>query len=371
MSTRGPSHPATRRHQPSLTVGVIGAGWIVRAHAHALHTLNHLDAFPGRIRLKWLYGRDESGARRLADQLDIDRSTTDWREIVDDNDVDVIANVSATSLHAPVSIAAIEAGKHVLCEKPLAGSTTEAEAMVEAAARSRMVTACGFNYRFVPAMRFIQQLVVSGRLGAIRHYRGLYLQDWRGIDPSYRGGGVSSLHAYAHLFDTVRHLLGDPVTLTGTVASFSPDSEDSFIAALQFPGGIAASLEGSTCATGWKGRHRIELNGTDGSVWWDMEEFNRLHVMFTSDQTDGLGGFRDVLVTEGTHPFIAHWWDPGHIVGWDSAMVHMWASFLTSALDRQPRDQVLATFEDGVHASVLADAVRDSSRSGQRIRLAG
>jgi predicted dehydrogenase len=351
-----------------LVVGVIGSGWIVRPHVHALHTLNHLGPLPARVRVKWIYGRRAERMEALARELDVERATTDWRQIVEDPEVDVIANAGADPLHAPVSLAAIAAGKHVLCEKPLAASTEEAREMERAAAGADVLTACGFNYRYVPALRLVKQLLDDGRLGEVRHYRGLYLQDWLSNNPSWPGTLSSTTRHYAHLFDMLRHLVGEPTSVVGTAQSILTEVEDAFLGGFELPGGVSASLEGSSCATGWKGRHRVELNGTEGSVWWDMEEFNKLHVMFTQDQQEGLGGFRDVLVTEPGHPFMEDWWEAGAVIGWQSTFVHEWRAFLRAVLSGEP-DPLQATFHDGVRANELGDALLESAREGRRIEL--
>jgi predicted dehydrogenase len=355
-----------------ITIGVIGSGWIVRAHVHALHTLNHIGPLPARIRLKWIYGRRPERMAALAHELDIEHSTIDWQQIIDDPEVDVVANAGAHPLHAPVTLAAIAAGKHVLCEKPLAVATQEARAMETAAALSSGLTACGFNYRFVPAVRLIHRLVTEGRLGTIRHYRGLYLQDWLSNNPDWPGGtGGSAVRDFSHLFDMLRHLVGEPVSVIGSATSILSEADDTFLGGFEMPGGATASLEASSCATGWKGRHRIEINGTEGSTWWDMEEFNKLHVMFATDQAEGVGGFRDVLVTEPGHPFMEDWWEAGAVIGWQSTFVHQWRAFLGSVLAGKPTDPLQATFHDGVRANELGDAVLRSARDGRRLDLAG
>ena len=355
---------------PQITVGVIGSGWIVRPHVHALHTLNHLAPLPATVRIKWIYGRQPERMAALAAELGIERSTTDWRAIVDDTDVDVVANAGAHPLHAPVTLAAIDAGKHVLCEKPLADETRDAADMVAAADGSNLVTACGFNYRYVPAIRLAHRLIAEGRLGAIRHYRGVYLQDWLSNSPGFLGGiGGSAVRDFSHLFDMLRHFTGEPVSLVGTAQSILSDRDDTFLAGIELAGGATGSLEASSCATGWKGRHRIEINGTHGSFWWDMEDFNRLHVMLVEDQREGLGGFRDVLVTEKSHPLLAEWWEPGHIIGWHSTFVHEWRAFLMSVLAGGPIDPMQATFHDGLRANELGDAVLESARTGRRLDL--
>jgi predicted dehydrogenase len=355
-----------------LTVGVIGSGWIVRAHVHALHTLNHLGPLSARIRLKWIYGRRPERMTVLARELDVERSTVDWQEIVGDPEVDVVANAGAHPLHAPVTLAALQAGKHVVCEKPLAVTTDEARTMHSAAvsAGPAVLTACGFNYRFVPAVRLLRSLLEEGRLGDVRHYRGLYLQDWLSNNPDWPGGtGGSAVRDFSHLFDMLRHLVGEPVSVIGSARSILSDADDTFLGGFDMAGGATASLEGSSCATGWKGHHRIEVNGTLGSAWWDMEEFNKLHVMFTKDQDEGVGGFRDVLVTEPGHPFMRDWWEAGAVVGWQSTFVHQWRAFLQAVLDGGPVDPLQATFHDGVRANELGDAVLASARDGRRLDL--
>jgi predicted dehydrogenase len=357
----------TRRE---IVVGVVGSGWIVRPHVHALHTLNHLGPLPARIRLKWIYGRRAERMEPLARELDVEHFTTDWREIVEDPEVDVVANAGADPLHGPVTLAAIAAGKHVLCEKPLAATTEEARELERAAAQAEVLTACGFNYRFVPALRIVHRLLADGHLGEVRHYRGLYLQDWLSNNADWPGTLSSTTRHHAHLFDMLRHLVGEPLSVIGSATKILSEADDAFLGGFELPGGVTASLESSSCATGWKGRHRVEINGTDGSVWWDMEEFNKLHVMFVADQRDGLGGFRDVLVTEQSHPFMEDWWEAGAVIGWQSTFVHEWRAFLRAVLTGEP-DPLQATFHDGVRANELGDAVLRSAREGRRIELLG
>jgi predicted dehydrogenase len=242
--------------------------------------------------------------------------------------------------------------------------------MEAAAARAGVMAACGFNYRFVPAVRLLHQLLGDGRLGTIRHYRGLYLQDWLSTNPDWPShGGAGAVADYSHVLDMLHHLAGEPRSVIARTTSLMSDTEDAFQALLALPDGGTATLEASRCATGWKGRHRIEIEGTDGSAWWDMEDLNRLHVMFVSDQGDGVGGFRDVLVTEATHPFLSRWWPAGHILGWEHTFTHQWRAFLEAVLDESAADPLQATFADGARAAELADAIHRSAREGRRIEL--
>jgi predicted dehydrogenase len=353
-----------------IRVGLIGTGWIVRAHAHALHSLNHLAPLGCEIRLTSIYGRRAESVSAVAAELGVERWTTDWQQLVEDPDVDVVANVGTNALHAPVSLATLAAGKPVLCEKPLATSPQDAAEMEAAAGRAGVMAACGFNYRFVPAVRLLHQLLGDGRLGTIRHYRGLYLQDWLSSNPDWPShGGAGAVADYSHVLDMLRHLAGEPQSVIARTTCLMSQTEDAFQALLDLPEGGTATLEASRCATGWKGRHRIEIEGTDGSAWWDMEDLNRLHVMFVSDQHDGVGGFRDVLVTEATHPFLGRWWPSGHILGWEHTFTHQWRAFLAAVLDESAADPLQATFADGARAAELADAIHRSAREGRRIEL--
>ncbi len=357
--------------KPTITVGVIGTGWIVRAHVYGIQTLNLLNPHPARIRVKWLYGRKETSASAMASELGAEQWTTSWEQVVDDPEVDVIANVSTNSLHHPVTLAALTAGKHILCEKPLATTVAEAAEMVQAAERAGVLAAAGFNYRYVPAVRLIRNLVDSGELGEIRHYRGLYLQDWQSNNPGWSGAlGGSAVLDFSHVFDLMRHLGGEPRSVSAVATTFLGKADDAFIAAFELGGPSVGSIEASSCATGWKGRNRVEVNGTLGSAWWDMEDFSRVHVMLTKDQSGGLGGFREIVVSEAEHPFMDQWWTAGHVVGWQSTFVHEWRAFLTSVARGEPLEPLQATFADGLRAGQLGAATLRSAAEGVRVACA-
>jgi predicted dehydrogenase len=354
----------------TLGVGFVGYGWISRAHAHALHTLNHIRPIPKRIRLVAIAGRSADRVAPVAEELGFERFATDWREVVEDDDVDVVANVAANEAHAAPSIAALELGKPVLCEKPLGVTAAEALTMLAAAERAGVAHACGFNYRYMPAIRLLRELVESGRLGDLRHFRGLYLQDWMAAPQPLqridRGGAVLD---YSHIVDLLRHLAGDPLTVSAHAARFVAREEDAYVAALDLAGGALASLEASRCASGWKGRQRIEVNGSEGSAWWDMEDLNRLHVFFVADERAALGGFRDILVTEPTHPFLEQWWTPGHALGWEASFVHQWRDFLEAVVQNRAVSPLQASFSDGYEAAVVCDAILSAAREGRRVEI--
>ena len=374
----------------SLGVGFIGSGWMARTHAHALHTINHVAPLTKRIDLVAIAGRRPARVERAASDLGFERWTTSWADVVGDRRVDVVANLAPNDVHAPASIAALALGKPVLCEKPLGRDAAEAKAMLVAAESAGVTHSCGFNYRFVPAVRLAREIAASGRLGRLRHFRAAYLQDWAGspavprdwrFDRSQSGSGA--VGDYSHVVDLLRHLAGEPRSVTGELARFvdrRPDPagsnellpaevEDAYAAVLQLDGGTLATLEASRVATGWKGRQVVELNGSEGSLWWNMEDLNRLHVFFVADERGGLGGFRDVLVTQPDHPFLEQWWAPGHILGWEHTFVHQWQEFLAAVLDGRPVGEEQASFEDGYRAAVVCEAIAASAAEGRRVDI--
>jgi len=342
-------------------------GWIARTHAHALHTINHLAPLPRRIRLVSIAGRDAHGLATAARELGFERWTTSWEELVEDVEVEVVAVVAAIPAHAPVSIATAKLGKHVLCEKPVGANADESQEMLAAVEKAGVTHACGFNYRFVPAVALIRRLVQSGRLGEPRHYRTLYLQDFVAATRNIPESGA--VGDYSHLPDMLLHLGGEPISVSARTTHFHSDAEDAYVASIELRGGALASLEASRVAAGRKGRQAIELNGSEGSVWWDMEDLNRLHVFLARDEAEGLGGFRDVLVTEPDHPYLESWWTPGHVLGWEASFVHQWRSFLEAVLGGRPLPEEHASFEDGCRAAVLSDAILSSAKEGRCIEL--
>lgn len=356
--------------QRAIGVGVLGYGWITRAHAHALHTLNHLEPLGRPVRLVSLAGRRAEPLEQAARELGFERTTTSWQELVDDPQVEVVANLFAAEGHVEPTLAALAAGKHVLCEKPLAPTADAARALRDAAEEAGVTHAVGFNYRYVPAVALAKETIDAGRIGELRHYRALYLQDYQVAGGQPRSsGGAGAVLDYAHLVDMLRFLVGDPEAVSARTASFVSDVDDAYAAILELAGGLLATLEASRVASGWKGRHRIELNGSEGSIWWDMEDPNRLHVFLFTDEREGLGGFRDVVVTQPDHPYLAQWWPPGHVLGWEHSFVHQWRDFLTAVLEERAVPERQASFEDGLRAAVLCEAIQTSAREGRRIEV--
>lgn len=363
----------------AIGIGMIGTGWMARAHTRALRNLTTMLNFPVKIELVGIAGRNSERTTTTAQRWGFREASTDWRSIVDHPDVNVVVNLAANDIHAAPSVSALNLDKHVLCEKPLAIQPDDIANLLQAASSSQCLSATGYNYRFVPAVRVLRDLVKSGRLGTLQHISFGYEQDWAGTTEARSGWRFdnttdgSCVYDFSHILDLLRWIVGEPAQASGVVFTLDHDRlrkavqgvdpEDSFHTMVEMKTGETAFLHASRVATGRKGRQFIEITGSRGAVTWDMEELNHLHVYFESDADSGVAGFRKIMVTEPNHPFQEFWYAPGHGIGWDDTVTHQWISFLcaVTGLDKDvPTD--FATFEDGTHAVRLADAIRASSR---------
>jgi predicted dehydrogenase len=356
-----------------LGIGLIGAGWITRAHGHAIHTINHMKPLSRPLRITALSARRPEQGEPMARALEADRFTTDWQDVIDDPRVDVVANLLRSTEHVAATEAALAAGKPVLCEKPLGVDRHEASRLRDAQARAGVPAVVGYNYRYIPAMRLARELVDSGRLGETVQFRALYLQDHAaGRPPARVPNGSRAVTDYAHIVDFLRYLGNEAESVQASSAVLTEsgfDVEDAYVAAINLRGGGLGSLEASRVAWGWKGRQVVEVNGTQGSLWWDMEDLNRLHVFQATDERERSGGFRDVLVSQPDHPFMDWWWEPGHTVGWAESFAHEWRDFLSAVLDDRPISPEQASFEDGYQVALLCDAIIASAAEGRRVRI--
>ncbi len=357
-----------------IRIGLLGAGWITRAHGHALHTLNHVTPLARPIELAALAARNPDRGAAMARDLGIERFTTDWREVVDDPDIDVIAVLLGETAHLEATDAALALGKPVLCEKPLGRDRFEAAAMLDAARRAGVHAAVGFNYRYMPAMRLARDIVVQRPARTVPAVPGGLSPGpcRRRPCPSRKPNVSRAITDYCHIIDFMRYLGNEAEAVQAVAAKLTPadigvDLEDAYVAAVELRGGGIASLEASRVAWGWKGRQGIEFNGTEGSLWWDMEDLNRLHVFYAADEADGTGGFRDILVSQPEHPFMDMWWPPGHTVGWEHSFAHEWRDFLTAVIDDRRSAVEQASFEDGYQAALMCDAVITAATEQRRV----
>ena len=376
---------------PTLGVAMIGYAFMGRAHSHGWRNARSFFSPPVSPRLAVVAGRNEAAAIDTAQRFGWESVETDWREVLTRDDVQIVDICTPGDTHVEIAVAALEAGKHVLCEKPLANSVAEAEEMVAAAERAEAAgtrSMVGFTYRRVPAIAYAQRLVAEGALGQIRHVRAQYLQDWL-VDPtvplSWRlqkelAGSGALGDIGAHIIDLVQFITGEHLTgvsaLTETfvpqrprgasssgLTSASDDSgqmgevtvDDAAVFLSRLSGGALATFEATRFATGRKNAIRLELNGSEGSIAFDFEDMNVLHVLSGEDLS---AGFTRVLVTEPDHPYLSGWWPPGHVLGYEHGFTHQAVDFLTDiAAGQAPRP----SFRDGLQVQRVLAAVETSA----------
>ncbi|KDN21950.1 Gfo/Idh/MocA family protein [Amycolatopsis rifamycinica] len=368
----------------TIGIGMVGHAFMGAVHSHAWRSVHRFFDPPLVPRLAVLGGRDETRARVAAAKFGWEDVETDWRKLVTRDDVGLVDVCTPGDSHAEIAIAALEAGKHVLCEKPLANSVAEAEAMAEAArrARERGVRAMvAFNYRRVPALAHARNLVASGALGEIRHVRSVYLQDWlsdaqapmtwRLRRESAGSGALGDLGA--HIVDAAQFVTGDVITgvsaLTNTFVKQRPAEnggtdevtvDDTALFLARLSGGAVATFEATRFALGRKNAMRLEVNGSKASLAFDFEAMNELQWY---EGTGTEAGFRRILVTEPQHPYVGAWWPPGHLLGYEHTFTHEVADLLDAigaGTDPAP------SFDDGLRVQRVLDAVEKSAAAQAR-----
>ncbi|MFF0234289.1 Gfo/Idh/MocA family protein [Micromonospora sp. NPDC005252] len=382
---------------------MVGYAFMGAAHSQAWRTVNRVYDLPARARMALICGRDTPKVAEAADRLGWDAYTTDWRDVINSADIDVVDICTPGDSHAEIALAALAAGKHVLCEKPLANTVAEARAMTAAADTARAAgvrSMCGFNYRRVPAVTMMRQMVADGRLGVIRHVRATYLQDWI-VDPQFplvwrlqkdRAGSGALGDIGAHIIDLTQFVVGQRITgvsaitetfvkerplpagssgLAATVdGSGSVDGngsatgpvtvDDAAIFVARLDGGALATYEASRFATGRKNALRVEINGSLGSVVFDLERLNELE-FYDATRPTLEQGFSRILVTESDHPYMSAWWPPGHIIGYEHSFTHQMRDLIEAiATGTDPAP----SFADALQVQLVLDAVTRSADVG-------
>ncbi|WP_109474093.1 Gfo/Idh/MocA family protein [Ornithinimicrobium cavernae] len=369
-----------------LGVAVIGYSFMGRAHSNAWRNVAAFYPDVPPVRMRALVGRDGARVARAAAELGWDSSVTDWRSVLEREDIDIVDVCTPGHLHAEVALAALAAGKHVLVEKPLANSVAECEQLVTAAAAATGRALLGFNYRRVPALALARGLVAEGRIGTVQQVRLSYLQDWLsdpGAPMTWRlrretaGSGVLG-DLGSHAVDQLHYLLGEHVTrASGTLRTFVPERpgpdgteavtvDDAAWATLHTASGVVASLEVSRVATGRKNALTVEVYGTTGSLSFDLERLNELVLTQTGDPRTQAAG--TILVTEPEHPYVDAWWPAGHVLGWDHTFTSQAADFLRAIATGDPAH---ASFEDGLAVQRVLEAVETSHGRGGALTETG
>jgi len=374
---------------PEVGVGMLGYAFMGKAHSNAYKKIPYMMYPPPAIpKLVAIAGRNAEAAQEAAKRYGYEKVYTDWRDLIADPEVQLFDNGGPNDTHAAPSIAAAEAGKHIFCEKPLARTAEEAKTMLDAVTKAGVKHQVAFNYRFVPAIRQAFELIQSGALGRIYHFRAVYLQEW--IMPHYgtpmiwrldkQAAGSGALGDLgAHIIDLGRHLVGEMTSVSAMAKTFIPERpnvdgsmakvevDDAFVACVEFANGAIGTLEASRFAAGRKNHEVLEINGEKGSIRFNMERMNELEVFWIDDQPKETQGFHQVIVTEGYHPWISNWWPHGHIIGWEHTFVHELTHFLDCIVNDKPVAPYGATFEDGYRAACVCDAVLESAASKRQV----
>jgi predicted dehydrogenase len=374
----------------TLNVALIGYKFMGKAHSYALMATPFFFKTGINPVRKVIVGRSEGPLKQAAADFGWDEHSTDWREVVARVDIDVIDIATPPCTHAEIAIAAAEAGKHIFCEKPFTVTVEEARRVLDAVKASGVKHMLGFNYRRVPAIGLAKQLIASGRLGKIYHFRAVYLQDWI-MDPQFpriwklnkKIAGSGPHHELnSHLVDLALHLVGGVSRVVGMEETFikqrpaeaaaaglstmltaeassemqpvDVDDTTSFLA--RFANGAQGTFESTRFAAGRRNHNRIEVNGSKGSVCFDLEDMNRLEYYNADDPAD-VPGWRSIQVNEGCHPYIDHWWPPGHGIGYQNTFVNQFADFFQAiADDTKPSPG----FEEGLENQKVLEAVTQS-----------
>ncbi|MFE4054165.1 Gfo/Idh/MocA family protein [Streptomyces sp. YIM B13518] len=381
-----------RTGKPPLRIGMVGYAFMGAAHSQGWRTAGRVFDLPMSPDMAVICGRDADAVRAAADRYGWAETETDWRALVERDDVDLVDVCTPGDSHAEIALAALAAGKHVLCEKPLANTVAEAEAMARAAEEAQargQLAMVGFNYRRVPATALARRMVAEGRIGALRHVRVVYLQDWL-VDPQFpltwrlrreQAGSGSLGDLGAHIVDLAQYLAGErlagvsaltetfvrerplPTAPSAGLAAVSAAGtgqvtvDDAALFTGRFASGALASFEATRYATGRKNALRIELNGERGSLAFDLERLNELSY-HDGTEPGTHAGFRRILVTEPDHPYLEGWWPPGHGLGYEHTFVHQARDLVHAVAEGRGPDP---SFADGLQVQRVLAAVEESA----------
>ena len=373
---------------PQINVGLLGYNFMAKAHTNAYKKIPYIFWPPAaRPHLHAVCGRTEERVAEAARRYGYSGYYTSWESLVDDPDVQLFDNCSSHHMHVEPSLAALRAGKHVVCEKPLALTASNARRMVDAARAAGTKHMCGFNYRFVPAVRLARDLIEQGLLGDIYHFRTQYLQQSihdpdrpmrRALDPASRTAGSQAILG-CHAVDIARFLVGELATISALAPRFVPERrgpdntpvriewDDASVSLVEFANGAVGTIEASRVATGRSNSLKWEINGSRGSLAFDLERLNELQVYLADAAVPEVVGFQDVLVTQADHPFARVWWPHGHILGWEHAHINELNHLIEAIAHDRDVAPYGATFEDGYRAAVIAEVTAESAASGRRL----
>lgn len=374
---------------PEVGIGMLGYAFMGKAHSNGYLKMPYIFwPPPARPKLVRICGRTEEKVKEEAIRYGYQDYCTDWHDLIADERVDIFVNGAPNNIHAEPCIEAARAGKHIVCEKPLARSAAEAKAMLDAVKKAGVKHLCNFNYRMVPALILAKKLITEGKLGKIFHFRAKYLQEWI-ADPEFPlvwrldkdlagSGAIGDLGA--HIADLARWLCGEPTSIMAVTRTFVKERplahdpskkgkvgvDDAFVCTVEFENGAIGVLEGSRFCPGRKNYEVIEINGELGSIRFNLENLNYLQVYFKEEDPADVIGFHAVSVTESFHPYYENWWPHGHIIGWENTFVHTAYNIVNAVINGVKLEPMVATFEDGYKAAVICDAIAKSAESEKK-----
>lgn len=369
-----------------LNIGIVGYGFMGRTHANGYHNAAKFFDTPLVPVLKAACGRDATKLKAYADNWGFESTETDWRKLIERKDIDAIDIVTPNDSHAEIAIAAARAGKMVLCEKPLALDGPQGEEMVREIEKAGVPNTVWYNYRRVPAVTLAKQIIDSGKLGKIFHYRANFLQDWTinadlpqggaglwRLDAKAAGSGVTG-DLLAHCIDTAIWLNGSIVDISAMTETFIKQRthtatgkveevkiDDAAVVHGHFANGSLALFESTRYARGHKALYTLEINGENASIKWDLHDLHRLQFFDYSDEGI-VRGWRSVHVTDGDQPYMKNWWVPGLQIGYAESFTHQVADFLKAAGEGKP---LPPTFRDALETQYVCDAIIESGRERQ------
>lgn len=380
---------ATEEEAPTLGIGMLGYAFMGKAHANAFRTIPYMMYPPVAIpRMVAVAGRNKEAVEAAATRFGYEKAYTDWRDMIADDEVQVFDNGGPNNIHAEPCIVAAQAGKHVFSEKPLARTAEEAKDMLDAVEKAGVKHMVAYNYRFVPAIIQARNLIASGALGRIFHFRAVYLQDWI-IDPEFPmtwrftkevAGSGSLGDLGSHIIDIGRFLIGEPTKVMGMLKTFideRPDGEggrakvdvdDAVTAMMEFENGALGTIEATRFANGHRNGNMWEINAENGSIRFNLERLNELEVYWADGRKETLG-FTNVLISEGYHPYWENWWPAGHMIGWEHTFVHEFHHFFDAIINDKDVAPYGATFVDGYRNNVITDAIAESSSTGRMVDI--
>jgi predicted dehydrogenase len=374
----------------NLNIGMVGYGFMGRAHSNAWRRASNFFDSGYQPVLKAVAARDKAKAQSFADMWGYESVETDWKKLVERKDIDAIDICVPNDLHAEIAIAAAKAGKMVLCEKPLARDAKEALPMVRAVEKAGVANTVWYNYRRIPAVTLIKQIVDSGKLGKIFHYRASFLQDWT-INPDVPQGGAGTWRLdvkaagsgvtgdlLAHCIDTAIWINGPIARVTAMTETFVKSRknalsgkvekvgiDDAAAVLARYANGSLGTFESTRYARGHKALYTLEINGERGSFMWDLHDMN--HLKWFDHSVEGrLRGWTDILVSDGEHPYLGKWWVPGLIIGYEHSFVHQAADFLEGLKTGKPTSP---TFREALETTKVCDAIIKSGQTEKWVKV--